>query len=124
MTSDLQGDVSLSWLVKPSGEEVTAREIKEIARPADIMPSAVSARIKRGDVGEYLRRTRGPRGRRSSNQQQPGLSYLTSEITQKAEALGIPLSTLTARVEAGWPDDRLLDPVRRGRRPKRFVSVR
>lgn len=106
--------------------ELSSAEVRKIARFAGTTPAAIYARIKAGDTGARLRRKKeamGPRPRqkvaaepRVDDEPQSRPAPLTWSLEQKAQVIGIPPSILLARVDAGWPEDRLLDPVKRWRR--------
>jgi hypothetical protein len=94
--------------------------VRRIAERADITIQAVYARIRRGDTGERLWRLGGNQGRRKGPPVVAKPASVSARawnsLERRAAAKGIPLATLQARIDAGWPADRLLDNVQKWRR--------
>jgi hypothetical protein len=105
---------------RPAQIEYDPDLVRRIAEHADITIPAVYARIRRGDTGERLWRLGGNQGRRKGP---PVVAKPASvgarawnSLERRASDKGIPLATLQARIDAGWPEDRLLDDVQKWRR--------
>lgn len=102
---------------------LTSYEVRQIAERAGVTVPAIYARIRVGDTGARLWRRGGGQGRSVGHQAMTPRALQRDVdwdlIRRRADAKGIPRATLLARVEAGWPVDRLLDDVKRWRRLRR-----